>query len=652
MQVLNSMENSVSWDPVTDGDNYLLTYYPAGYEMLVKQIHVPKEQLEMVRLHPGTTYNVTLPSCVKGIASEPKYLEASTVWSAVNAIWVTEEMEYSLEMEWENLPKDMHYYKLKFRYLVEVDEKQVMIPKSNDPRSRYILSGLKPGTEHEVIPVKDNTEGNHSQCLARQMTLMDSPKSLVTDQVTEDSATISWDRVQAPIDRYVVSYTSAGGHTKKTEVGKDRSITALPRLKPGMKFTIHLWADLGSKQSKKASSGTLTVQLQLRGRIAYIIISIFLQSILPLHVSGVTHSGVVTWTSPAAQIDGCSLTYQGEDGTSKLPGSGEGQQLLPADAGGPVELLELPLPVYHGVQQNINASSSMYIIYLNGHGSRLLQVYCDRSTNGGLDKLHDLTSSSSICYELRIDLWTAGKSVCAVYDFFQVASSRERYRLSVGNCRGNAGEEGRVLVLSLHRKANSGTCVFVLPVEWDQLWFSLKRKVFVGRLRRVCPWACVVLKTGERVTCSWGKEGVCDPGKCLKKQAGKFPQGGVRTDHSVWKFTTWDRDNDVALSSCVVMHHGAWWNCHLANLNGKHGESNHSEAVSWESWKGHEFSISSTEMKIYPQSSSKEPVLGRRKSLSEKRKKIRTLCNTIPKHNDSVFLNLSLIHTAFSNTNN
>lgn len=70
MQVLNSMENSlaVSWDPVTDVNNYLLTCYPAGYEMLVKQIHVPKEQLsyEIMRFHPGTTYNVMLPSCEEG----------------------------------------------------------------------------------------------------------------------------------------------------------------------------------------------------------------------------------------------------------------------------------------------------------------------------------------------------------------------------------------------------------------------------------------------------------------------------------------------------------------------------------------------------------------------------------------------------------
>uniref|UniRef100_A0A803YMH2 Fibrinogen C-terminal domain-containing protein n=1 Tax=Meleagris gallopavo TaxID=9103 RepID=A0A803YMH2_MELGA len=232
------------------------------------------------------------------------------------------------------------------------------------------------------------------------------------------------------------------------------------------------------------------------------------------------------------------------------------------------------------MQQNGNISSGMYTIYLSGNGSRPMQVYCDMTTDGGgwivfqrrstgeldfykrwknyvegfgdptgefwlgLDQLHNLTSSSPIHYELRVDLRTANESAYAVYDFFQVASSRERYRLSVGNYRGNAGD--------------------------------------------------------------------------------------AMTYHNGWKFTTWDRDNDVALSNCALTHHGAWWykNCHLANLNGKYGESKHSEVsgrgVNWEPWKGHEFSIPFTEMKIRPQSSSNESVLARKKrSLPGKKRKIR-----------------------------
>lgn len=82
LRLLNSTEDSltVSWDQMIDVDNYLISYYPVEHEMLVKQVHVPKERLsyEIEGLHPSTTYNVTLRHVKKGITSEPKHLQAST----------------------------------------------------------------------------------------------------------------------------------------------------------------------------------------------------------------------------------------------------------------------------------------------------------------------------------------------------------------------------------------------------------------------------------------------------------------------------------------------------------------------------------------------------------------------------------------------
>ena len=96
---------------------------------------------------------------------------------------------------------------------------------------------------------------------------------------------------------------------------------------------------------------------------------------------------------------------------------------------------------------------------------------------------------------------------------------------------------------------------------------------------------------------------------------GQSETGDALTYHNGWKFTTFDRDNDIALSNCALTHHGGWWykNCHLANPNGRYGETKHSEGVNWEPWKGHEFSIPFVELKIRPHGYSGEHVLGRKK---------------------------------------
>uniref|UniRef100_A0A452I2T8 Uncharacterized protein n=1 Tax=Gopherus agassizii TaxID=38772 RepID=A0A452I2T8_9SAUR len=801
VQLLKTMEDSLtfSWDQVLDADYYLLSYYPIGHEASAVQVQVPKGQLsyEIPGLRPSTKYQITLHYVKKGISSNPEHLQARTV----SATWVTEEMENSLEVEWENPPTEPDYFKLRFSS-PQGQEKEVAVPKSSDPKSRYIISGLKPGTEYKiiVISVKNETEGKPSVVNGRTgidsptnlktdrvtedtatiswnrvqapidrymvsytstdgdtreiavgkdqnaTTLMgmkpgmeyviyiwaekeglqskrattkaeteidsptnlvmdqvtedtatiscnevqapidrymvsytsadgdtreiavgkdqstttltglkpgleyiiyiwaekgghqskrtntkavtdtDSPINLVTDRVTEDTATISWNRVQAPIDRYMVSYTSADGDTREIAVGKDKSITTLTDLKPGLEYIIYIWAEKGGQQSKRANTKAVTgnggqdgprkvtaVQehtttnslyglLLLRGTCTIrefdsVLCFLFEIEIDPpknLHVSDVTQSsGVVTWTPPAAQISGYTLTYETPDGTSKEVQLGPNEQRFILEGLGQGVRYTVYVVAFKGdrrsrkavntfltvaflypypadcsqTQQNGNATSGMYTIYLNGDAGTPMQVYCDMTTDGGgwivfqrrntgqldfykrwrnyvegfgdfgLDKLHNLTSSTPIQYEIRVDLRTSNDSVYAVYDFFQVASSKDKYRLSVGNYQGTAGD--------------------------------------------------------------------------------------ALTYHNGWKFTTWDRDNDVALSNCARSHHGAWWykNCHLANLNGKYGENKHSEGVNWAPWKGHLFSIPYTEMKIRPQWSSNEPVLGRKKrSQAGKRK--------------------------------
>lgn len=81
---------------------------------------------------------------------------------------------------------------------------------------------------------------------------------MVTDHVTEDTAVVSWDPVQAVIDKYVVRYTSADGEAKDTAVPGEQRSTVLTGLKPGEAYKVHVWAERGNQESEKADTEALT----------------------------------------------------------------------------------------------------------------------------------------------------------------------------------------------------------------------------------------------------------------------------------------------------------------------------------------------------------------------------------------------------------
>lgn len=90
---------------------------------------------------------------------------------------------------------------------------------------------------------------------------IDAPTNLVTTEVTEDTATVSWDRVQAEIDGYMLSYTSSEGSSSEIPVGRDSTSYRLVGLRPGVLHSVYIWAYKGDKVSRKTSTEAETGKL-------------------------------------------------------------------------------------------------------------------------------------------------------------------------------------------------------------------------------------------------------------------------------------------------------------------------------------------------------------------------------------------------------
>lgn len=71
--------------------------------------------------------------------------------------------------------------------------------------------------------------------------------------------TVTWERVHAEIQGYMLSYSTAEGSSGEIPVGRDSTSYKMVGLKPGVLHTIYIWAfkgdKVGAKSSTKAETG-------------------------------------------------------------------------------------------------------------------------------------------------------------------------------------------------------------------------------------------------------------------------------------------------------------------------------------------------------------------------------------------------------------
>ncbi|XP_054888623.1 tenascin-R isoform X3 [Poeciliopsis prolifica] len=560
LTVTASTDNSITlvWGVVQGPiDHYRVTYTSSSG--ITTELTVPKDitTTTLTDLDPGTEYTITVAARRGRQQSTAATIDAFTEMDPPKELAVSDVTEDSVTISWIKPLAPFEYYKLSYQSARgRVDSEMIDSDVTN-----YTLSSLFPATEYEISLNAVRGSQESRPVTTSVFTAMDMPAELTALNITPQGALLRWNPPLSNVDNYVLTITHNQLTADTFLVEGNKHEHQLSNLKPSTTYSVALYATKGP-----LTSGTVITNLQTP-----------MDAPVNLTASEVNHrSGLISWQPPIAEIDNYMLTYKTPDGSRKelildaedtwirlegLAESAEYTVKLQAARGLDTSAVvsttfttgsRLFSTPQNCAQHLLNGEtvSGVYTIYINRDPSQGVQVFCDMTTDEG----------GWIVFQRRQNGLT---------DFSRKWSD---YRVGFGNLE-------------------------------DEFWLGLDNIQKIASQGRY--ELRIDMRDGqESVYANYDKFSIGDARNLYKLRIGEYngTAGDSFSYHQGRPFSTKDRDNDIAVTNCALSYKGAWWykNCHRANLNGKYGESRHSQGINWYHWKGHEFSIPFVEMKMRP----------------------------------------------------
>ncbi|XP_029506333.2 tenascin-like isoform X3 [Oncorhynchus nerka] len=506
----------------------------------------------------GTEYEIELYGVTLEQRSQPITGVARTGLGAPRGIRFSEVTESSAIVHWIMPRARVDNYRIIY---VPLQGGSPMTVLADGTETQAMLPNMLPGVTYQVTIFAGKGLEESDPGTENITTALDRPQALSAVNVTDTTALLLWQPAQATVDGYVITYSADSVSPVMEHVSGNTVEFEMGSLVPATHYTVGVYA---MREAQK--SGTITTEFTTD-----------VDSPRDLAATNVqTDGATLTWKPPRAAITGYILTFTSPDGTvrevvlsptatsysmSELSGSSEYSVRLQAIAGAQRSrhvtnvfttiggLYRYPKDCSQALL-NGDTISGTYNIYLGGDESQPIQVYCDMTTDGGGWMVLLRRQNGNLEFFRNWKNYTGGF--------------------------GDMNDEFWFGLANLHKMTASGQ--YELRVD--------------------------LRDNGKSVYAQYDKFTITEPRSRYKIYLGRYSgtAGDSMTYHHGRPFSTYDNDNDIAVTNCALSYKGAFWykNCHRVNLMGKYGDNSHSKGINWFHWKGHEHSIQFVEMKIRP----------------------------------------------------
>ncbi|XP_047447744.1 tenascin isoform X2 [Mugil cephalus] len=566
--VTNVTVSDVSWDSfllswsAEDGafEGFLIEVTDAetGAEWQNHTVPADARSLPISGLSPTTWYRANLYGVKRGVLLDPVFADTITDLGSPKGIRFSDVTDTSATVHWVTPRARVDSYRVTYIPAHGGNAKTLAVDGSE---SHTVLPNLTPGVTYEVTVVAVKGQRESEPGSDSVTTALDKPRGLTAVNITDTEALLLWQPAIATVDGYVITYSADSVAPVMERVSGNVVEFEMSSLTPATHYTVKVYAvrDL-AKSAATTTEFTTDVDAP--------------QDLAASNIQ--TENGMLTWKPPRADITGYLLSYESTDSTirevvlsptavsynmAQLSASTEYLVKLQAIAGPKRSRIISTIFTTTGVLYkhprdcsqallNGDTSSGQYTIYLSGDESQPLQVYCDMSTDGGG--------------------WIV---------FLRRQSGKLEFFRNWKNYTGGFGDMN------------------------DEFWLGL------SNLHKITAGGQYELRVdlrdkGETAYAQYDKFSVSEPRTRYKVHVGGYSgtAGDSMTYHHGRPFSTYDHDNDIAVTNCALSYKGAFWykNCHRVNLMGRYGDNSHSKGVNWFHWKGHEHSIEFAEMKIRP----------------------------------------------------